>query len=100
MLKYIPVILILLSAGYTIAQQNEFVCTPCGRDCDKNILNHGGTCGSCGMALVDKSTIGFKNLSIEEICQRITANPDLVLLDVRSPQEFDGSAGRMSYGHF
>jgi rhodanese-related sulfurtransferase len=52
------------------------------------------------MALVDKTSVSFKNLSVEDVCKRIAANPKLVLLDVRSPQEFNGRSDVPSYGHF
>jgi rhodanese-related sulfurtransferase len=90
--------LFLMTGFVAVAQPKQYVCTPCGQECDKNVLDHSGTCATCGMALVDKASVSVKNLSIEELCARIAANPKLVLLDVRSPEEFGG--GSMSYGHF
>ena len=44
------------------------------------------------MALVKKSTIHFKNIQPEEICQYIASHPNAVLLDVRTKEEFEGKA--------
>jgi rhodanese-related sulfurtransferase len=53
------------------------------------------------MDLVDKATIKFSNVSLNEMCDRIKANPKLVLLDVRSKEEFTGTTvDKMSFGHF
>jgi rhodanese-related sulfurtransferase len=100
MIKFYLILLLSLIARLAIGQQKDFVCTPCGLECDSTVVHHDGVCASCGMALVEKTTVGFKNLSFEEICQRIAANPKVLLLDVRTPQEFNGSSGRQSYGHF
>ena len=74
---------------------------PCGSDCDKVVHTKPGTCPSCHMKLVEKTALEFENLSTEEFCKRITNNPaGILLLDVRTPSEFDGSAWRSTYGHF
>jgi len=52
------------------------------------------------MALVEKSTVVFTNISVDQLCERVKANPKAILLDVRSPGEYTGSALRNSYGHF
>ena len=53
------------------------------------------------MALVDKSTIRFSDLTFEQLCARLAANPKAVLLDVRSPAEFNGTTTDVpSFGHF
>jgi len=51
------------------------------------------------MTLVAKSSIQYEDLTADAFCDRIAANPDAVLLDVRSKGEFDGSR-RNTYGHF
>jgi rhodanese-related sulfurtransferase len=101
-MKAIPVIFLsILTATVALGQAKEFVCTPCGLDCDRAVVDHGGSCRSCGMALVEKSSVGFKDLSLDEVCARIAANDKLVLLDVRSPGEFAGTGnGNRGYGHF
>jgi rhodanese-related sulfurtransferase len=93
-------ILLIVAQCPLVAQSRQFVCTPCGSDCDKETYDHAGNCRDCGMTLVEKSTAEVENLSIDDMCRRISANPDLVLLDVRSPGEFKGTPGRNSYGHF
>jgi len=52
------------------------------------------------MALVEKSTVKFKDLSFEQVCARLKANPKAVLIDVRTPDEFKGSSDVPSFGHF
>lgn len=100
MLKICSIILMALVGTAALGQEKDYVCTPCGQDCDKTVLKHGGTCASCGMVLVEKSSVKIKNLGIDELCQRLAANPRAVLLDVRTPGEFDGSSGVASFGHF
>ena len=74
------------------APQEEYVCLPCGQDCDKTIHAKAGTCTVCNMQLVKRSTVTFKTISPENICDYIAANPGVVLLDVRTREEFEGRA--------
>jgi len=95
------VVLAMTSASFLPFQKKEYVCTPCGHDCDAEIHDTPGTCEHCGMAFVEKSTIKFSNLTFEQICARLKANPTAVLLDVRSPAEFNGTTTDIpSFGHF
>ncbi|HCZ34859.1 MAG TPA: hypothetical protein DHV26_02925 [Cytophagales bacterium] len=82
------------------AQTPEYVCMPCGQECDKVVHTKPGTCATCHMKLVLKSSLQFENLSATEFCDRIAANPNVVLLDVRSKAEFEGRSMRNTYGHF
>jgi rhodanese-related sulfurtransferase len=52
------------------------------------------------MELVEKNSLTFKTLSVEEFCKRISANSNAVILDVRSENEFKGKGLRSTYGHF
>ena len=99
-MRILCVLLLAISGISASGQSKQFVCTPCGADCDKEVYDHGGHCKSCGMALVEKSSATVTNLTVDEICKRIAANPNLILLDVRTPGEFNGSSTRGSYGHF
>lgn len=81
--------------------QTEFVCLPCGYSCDQAVHQGPGTCSSCNMKLVEKSTITFKNIGLEEFCKRISTNPEVIILDVRTPGEFSGTETEvLSFGHF
>jgi rhodanese-related sulfurtransferase len=95
-------IVIFFAISYsTIAQTKEYLCTPCGSACDNVVHSKPGTCPSCHMKLVEKGILQFENLSTEEFCKRITANPTgVLLLDVRSQGEFTGTSMRTTYGHF
>ncbi len=91
----------ILAIFFQRQQADEYVCLPCGYSCDDKIHSGPGTCQTCGMSLVKKSSIAFTNLTLDELCQRIEANPKAILLDVRSPGEFDGSTKEVpSFGHF
>jgi DNA-directed RNA polymerase subunit RPC12/RpoP len=41
----------------TYQDKIEYVCTPCGLSCDKDIKDKPGKCSGCSMKLVDKKTI-------------------------------------------
>ena len=70
----------------------QYQCTPCGSDCDNISFDKPGKCPHCGMALVKKSTVTFKTIQPAEICDYISKHPDVVLLDVRTKEEFEGKA--------
>jgi rhodanese-related sulfurtransferase len=100
-MKTIALLIVLILDFPSISQKEEYVCLPCGQECDNKIYSQPGTCGTCGMKLVEKSTIKFKNISIEELCRRLKENPRAVLLDVRSPGEFNGTKKDIpTFGHF
>lgn len=81
--------------------QTEYVCLPCGSSCDNQLHKGSGTCPSCNMKLVEKSTVRFKNIGVEEFCKRIAENPEAIILDVRTPGEFSGTQTEVpSFGHF
>jgi rhodanese-related sulfurtransferase/DNA-directed RNA polymerase subunit RPC12/RpoP len=93
--------ILFIGISSLLQETKEYVCLPCGYDCDITIHKSPGTCPVCNMKLVEKSTIKFKNLSINEFCDRITANPKAVLLDVRTSGEFNATNTEvMSFGHF
>lgn len=100
MKTFIFLAMTVLATSFIIKQKKEYVCTPCGLECDRTVHDKPGACSSCGMALVEKSTVKFKDLSFAELCARLKANPKTVLLDVRSPAEFKGSSEVPSFGHF
>ncbi len=75
------------------AAQNKirYVCTPCGYDCDTAVYDKPGACSHCHMALVDKKTIQFKNITQQQMCARLS-DTNVVALDVRTEEEFNGTA--------
>jgi rhodanese-related sulfurtransferase/DNA-directed RNA polymerase subunit RPC12/RpoP len=91
--------------AYTASSQNtqkatvvdEYSCTPCGNDCDKIIFNKPGRCPHCNMALIKKTAIFFKTISHADICNYIETHPDVLLLDVRTKEEFE-NRGFRKYG--
>jgi len=77
--------------------QQEYVCTPCGSDCDKKVQTKGGVCEACNMALVEKQTVKFKSITPKQVCDLLN-DTTVVVLDVRTPGEYNGSSGT-NYGH-
>jgi rhodanese-related sulfurtransferase len=70
----------------------HYQCLPCGQDCDKKVYNNPGSCSSCHMELVKKSSVIFRTIQPSEICDYIRKHPNVVLLDVRTKEEFEGKA--------
>lgn len=73
-------------------QAVSYRCLPCGQECDKKDYPTRGQCASCGMELVNKASIRFGNISTAAICQYIKTHPSVVLIDVRTKEEFEGKA--------
>ena len=106
-MKYLPLLMLLLSSLFKQAYgqdkapaeaTEQYVCLPCGSDCDHAVLNEPGTCLHCHMPLVRKSTVVFKNITPAELCEIVAKRPDVLLLDVRTPEEFAGQADE-KFGH-
>ncbi len=79
-------------------RDTAYVCTPCGNDCDAEVYAKPGKCRHCGMALVEKGKVAFTNVSPAALCDLVKSNKDLVLLDVRTREEYNGE-DRGRYGH-
>jgi rhodanese-related sulfurtransferase/DNA-directed RNA polymerase subunit RPC12/RpoP len=80
-------------AKKTLAKSAEqYVCPPCGNDCDKIVYDKPGTCPHCQMQLVKKSSITFGSIEPSQVRHYIRLHPDVVLLDVRTKEEFEGKA--------
>lgn len=75
-----------------------YACLPCGFDCDHLAFDKPGTCPQCGMQLVLKKSIVFTNISPAELCKIVSLRPNVILLDVRTPNEFAGKAEE-KFGH-
>lgn len=99
--------LFLLLGFYLLLQNNGFAqsatktntrqsviyrCLPCGLECDNKDYLKPGQCASCGMELVNKASIRFGSISPAAICQYIQTHPSVVLIDVRTKEEFEGRA--------
>jgi rhodanese-related sulfurtransferase/DNA-directed RNA polymerase subunit RPC12/RpoP len=70
----------------------QYVCLPCGQDCDNDAYNGSGNCKHCHMQLIKKSRITFKTIQPDAICGYIKNHPRVILLDVRTKEEFEGKA--------
>ena len=91
-LPFLLIIISWISPARNMYSDDPYVCIPCGSDCDKETFSKPGECMHCHMPLVRKSTITFKNISPASVCDVMTKKPGTVLLDVRSPEEFNGTA--------
>lgn len=72
--------------------KTEYQCPPCGNDCDKKTFTRAGECPHCHMKLVKKSTMTFKSIPPTDVCNFVKQHPDVILLDVRTKEEYDGSS--------
>lgn len=95
-MKYILICLLaILSFLNDHAQQavtESYKCLPCGQSCDQDSYTAPGKCTHCGMQLVKASTIHFDAVEPEKICAYLTAHPQVLLLDVRTKEEYEGKA--------
>ena len=78
--------------GNLATSATSYQCMPCGRDCDNDVYDKPGKCPHCQMELVEKSTVHFKTIEPSMLCQYAADHPNVVLLDVRTKQEFEGKA--------
>jgi rhodanese-related sulfurtransferase/DNA-directed RNA polymerase subunit RPC12/RpoP len=71
-----------------------YVCMPCGSSCDNIANKKPGICSHCNMKLVIKSTVKFNKVAPAKLCNFILdkGTKNVVLLDVRTPEEFNGTA--------
>jgi rhodanese-related sulfurtransferase/DNA-directed RNA polymerase subunit RPC12/RpoP len=98
--KSVPVLCLLFFIGISWAASGKnmvnapdfFVCTPCGSECDKETYDKPGECTHCHMKLVPKSSVTFKSISPSSLCSVMAKKPGTILLDVRTPEEFNGTA--------
>jgi rhodanese-related sulfurtransferase/DNA-directed RNA polymerase subunit RPC12/RpoP len=89
-MKNMMLILLITVCYESYAQKGQYQCMPCGNDCDKESYEKPGNCPHCNMQLVKKSTINFKSIKPEEVCAYVAQHPDVMLLDVRTKEEYDG----------
>jgi rhodanese-related sulfurtransferase len=82
----------LILSVQSIPMEEKYRCLPCGQDCDIAVYSSEGKCSQCQMELVRSSTITFTTIRQDEICNYISKHPSVVLLDVRTKEEFVGSA--------
>ena len=85
-------VIVLILFITSMKPDGDYQCTPCGNDCDKTAYDKPGECPHCHMTLVKKSTVMFKSIQPTEICGHIAKHPEIILLDVRTREEFEGKA--------
>ncbi len=92
LLNCIFLIIVSISLIAATGTADQYKCLPCGQECDNASYAKPGKCPHCTMDLVKASTIVFKTIQPSEICNYIQKHPGVVLLDVRTKEEFEGKA--------
>ena len=72
-----------------VTSDTVYTCIPCGSSCDTATYNTPGMCNHCHMQLVDKKSIVHKTIAPQQLC---SINNEILFLDVRTPEEFNGTA--------
>lgn len=93
---------LLFYCGNLLAQSPKravtlYQCNPCGSSCDTLSFSVPGKCPHCGMDLVKKLPVVMNSIKPSEMCGYLKKNPGVILLDVRTKEEFDGK-GSPDYG--
>jgi len=94
-LTHVLLVAAVLSAGSIFSQAQSkvsaegYVCLPCGLNCDERVYDKPGLCPYCGMDRVKKSTVMFGSIEPDQLCDYVSKNPNVVLLDVRTRTEFE-----------
>jgi transcriptional regulator GlxA family with amidase domain len=92
--KILHLTLLLLVSFSTLviaqAPKELFVCSPCGRDCDKLVFDKSGICPHCNMALV-KQTQNPKEKKSEQVA--ILLFDGVQIIDFTGPFEVLGQSG-------
>jgi rhodanese-related sulfurtransferase/DNA-directed RNA polymerase subunit RPC12/RpoP len=86
-------VLIIITGYKAISQQTEYVCHPCGADCDLVIYDKEGICSICNMPIIEKERVVFNTMTPEEVAEAVSTGEDYTLLDVRTVAEYEGNAG-------
>ena len=73
-------------------QEAQYVCTPCGCVGDTKIVSKGESCSICGMSVVNLANpsagLKYTNIWATQLCEMLSINKDIILLDVRSKEEY------------
>ncbi|MDP1842728.1 MAG: heavy metal-binding domain-containing protein [Sediminibacterium sp.] len=81
---------LIVSAQKSTSIKVQYVCSPCGMSCDKEVFDAPGECPNCKMKLVDKKTVTHKSVSPTALSKFIKSTKNLYVLDVRTKEEFEG----------
>ena len=81
---------LIVSAQKSTSIKVQYVCSPCGMSCDKEVFDAPGECPNCKMKLVDKKTVTHKSVSPTALSKFLQSTKNLQILDVRTKEEFEG----------
>ncbi len=100
----LALLLLLTQAGNAQTANNTeptYKCSPCGCEDDDKLVHGPGNCQTCGMRLINtlnpNEGLNYTNITASQLCNIIAANPDLLLLDVRSKPEFEGRVSQLGH---
>lgn len=81
-----------VSAQSATKEKTLYQCIPCGNKCDTITFRQPGKCPHCRMELVKKVSINMGSIDPSRICSYLQSHPNVLLLDVRTNEEFEGKA--------
>lgn len=73
-------------------EKTLYQCLPCGSNCDTITFRQPGKCPHCHMELVKKLNNKIGSIEPSRICSYLEGHPNVLLLDVRTKEEFEGKA--------
>jgi putative intracellular protease/amidase len=90
MYQFALCLLVSFSSAFAQAPTEMFVCSPCGRDCDKLVFDKSGICPHCNMALI-KQTENPREKKAGQVA--ILLFEGVQIIDFTGPFEVLGQAG-------
>ncbi len=101
-MRSLNILLLIVFSITTFAQQKkEYICPPCSFDCHNLVFDGPGQCTVCSMELLNKANINeglsYTHIYLEDVCDIVEQNPNVLLLDVRTVGEFSGETSDLGY---
>jgi len=99
---FVLVLCAFVTAFAQPAAKMEYVCPPCGNDCDNITHQNPGACPVCGMSLVEKARAAQTSATSQPVLQQTRAQSKKVaififegvqIIDYAAPYEVFGQAG-------
>lgn len=91
----------LFVCGVKVMSQpkKEYICPPCASDCHNQKWETPGYCPICNMELLNAANINdglnYTHIYPADVCKMVSGNPDIVLLDVRTPGEYQQQSSQL-----
>ncbi len=101
-MKYLSYSILFFSSLMTIAQDDttpRYICPPCPVDCHNETYDKPGNCPVCNMELLNANNINeglnYTHIYPKDVCDIVSKNPEVLLLDVRTVGEFTGETSNL-----